>query len=55
MLYSLFVGGTTGPTTGVLCVIFLQFIRLSLNKHIINIWNINTHLGEKCSLGAHIS
>ena len=41
--------------TGILCVISLQFIGFSLNKHSIEIWNINTHPGEKCSSGAQIS
>ena len=34
---------------------YYRFIRYSMNKHIIDIWNFNTHLGEKCSSGAHIS
>ena len=36
-------------------MIFLQFIGFYLNKHSIDICNINTHTGEKCSSGAQIS
>ena len=32
---------------GALCVISLQFIGFSFKKHSIEIWNINTHPGEK--------
>ena len=39
----------------VLYMIFLQFIGFSLNKHSIDIWNVNTLLAEKSSSGAQIS
>ena len=41
--------------TWVLCMIFLQFIGFSLNKHSIDICNVNTLPVGKCSLGAQIS
>ena len=49
-----FIQGYYRGITGALCVIFLQLIGFSLNRHNIDIWTINTHSGEKCSLGAQI-
>ena len=46
-LFDVFLQGYYRGITEVLCVISLQFI--GFNKHSIEIWNINTHPGEKCS------
>ena len=55
IVFFFFLQGYYRGITGVFCVIYLQFIEFSLNKHSIDIWNINTHPGEKCSSGAQIS
>ena len=37
--------------TRVLCMILRQFMGFSLNKHIIDIWNFNTHPGGSAPWG----